>query len=545
MKARSDSLIFILNNSCNSFKIKIDDSRKIYINQKYDISLIEINQIDNINSSYIFDIDENIYKNVISSQNESICIYPLLNRYKTASGIIKSIRINNSEYYHTCSNLLNYLGNPIINSSNDKVIGIYIDPKNNSNNNGIFIKKIIENFIRHKKFCNFFREYGIDIDFQNSYKLIDKSLSIMNENNFEISESLKDLNLKIPDKGSYLESIGFFKNHNYLDKSITNYVSDIKKIAENKENLGIFKRLNKNSNDDSEKNINLMIQIINFLFKLKILNISLEIGTKIGEFEQNLRDVRRQIISNNYQIITLEELKIIEKNLIIIAKKIEFNIEMNLFLNEIYMNYILNPMKINLCELEFISFVDIYSCKNSISIKDKLKDIIDGIHKYFPNIINFIAIFDNRNLNKEFFYSKNDEGKPNPPRHSILNESLNNNEKVEKSNISLNLKNNKKINKRKEIIEISNLLLSKDNKAKLKFAILMNNNQNLNLDEFKIDSIDFIFLKFKEEINSKERELNPGLKINYYEDLYEIIFEKIINVFCLKSYEISFEECEN
>ena len=241
----------------------------------------------------------------------------------------------------------------------------------------------------------------------------------------------------------------------------------------------------------------------------------------------------------------MEELKIIEKKLIIIAKKIEFNIEMNLFLNEIYMNYILNPMKINLCELEFISFVDIYSCKNSISIKDKLKDIIDGIHKYFPNIINFIAIFDNRNLNKEFFYSKNDEGKPNPPSRHILNESLNNNKKVEKSNISLNLKNNKKINKRKEIIEISNLLLSKDNKAKLKFAILMNNNQNLNLDEFKIDSIDFIFLKFKEEINSKERELNPGLKINYYEDLYEIILEKIINVFGLKSYEISFEECEN
>ena len=69
IKAKNKSLIFILNNSCNSFKIKIDDSRKIYINQKYDISLIEINQIDNINSSYIFDIDENIYKNVISSQN--------------------------------------------------------------------------------------------------------------------------------------------------------------------------------------------------------------------------------------------------------------------------------------------------------------------------------------------------------------------------------------------------------------------------------------------------------------------------------------------
>ena len=135
----------------------------------------------------------------------------------------------------------------------------------------------------------------------------------------------------------------------------------------------------------------------------------------------------------------------------------------------------------------------------------------------------------------------------------------------------MDLKYSKKINEREEITEISNSLLSKKNDEEneegnetnfkfdslmdvtldvneeeyitnLKFAILMNNNQKLNLDEFKIDinsenlhrkdnDIDFVFVKFNEEMNLKVTEINSKLTADYFEDLYEIIYEEIIRIF--------------
>ena len=85
---------FSTNNEEHKFEIKIDENRKKYTNEKYDITFIEIKKdTDNININSFLDIDDEIfeenYENLIVKKSVYLLHYPHGNLSEYSSGIMK------------------------------------------------------------------------------------------------------------------------------------------------------------------------------------------------------------------------------------------------------------------------------------------------------------------------------------------------------------------------------------------------------------------------------------------------------------------------
>ena len=111
------------------YKILMDESRKIYTNKEYDITIIEIKKEDNIDNISFFDIDNRIFENPIEIfLNEQIFMLYYYNKdhyLYYSNGIIREIKKNNYTIVHLCYNDWGS-GAPLINSTNFQVIGIHI-----------------------------------------------------------------------------------------------------------------------------------------------------------------------------------------------------------------------------------------------------------------------------------------------------------------------------------------------------------------------------------------------------------------------------------
>ena len=120
---------FTINNDKLSFEIIINDYRKIYTNKKFDVTIIEIKENDNIDVSSYLEIDEQIFKDNINDiyKGKSIYLigYPRGGKPKYAMGIIKDIDENNYDIRHLCKSDPGSSGYPIINLNNNRVIGIH------------------------------------------------------------------------------------------------------------------------------------------------------------------------------------------------------------------------------------------------------------------------------------------------------------------------------------------------------------------------------------------------------------------------------------
>ena len=126
--------------------IEISNTRKVYTNKDLDITIIEVYPNEDKIDDYYLDIDD--YKNN-NYKDEEICILQYPNGLEGASySIGKLENIDNEDIYHNCSTKFGSSGGPIINLSNNKVIGIHKGTTNsNSNiNKGTFIKYAIEEF---------------------------------------------------------------------------------------------------------------------------------------------------------------------------------------------------------------------------------------------------------------------------------------------------------------------------------------------------------------------------------------------------------------
>ena len=147
---KQGNIIISLNNDNLIYKINIDSSRKIYINELYDIIMIEIKKDDKININNFLEIDYNIFNNNLKKiyEKQKIIIFFNLNFIKYSIGIIRNI--DEANYiYHTCQSEADSSGAPIINLTNNKVIGIHIGIDSNKNiNKGILIKAIIDDFYK-------------------------------------------------------------------------------------------------------------------------------------------------------------------------------------------------------------------------------------------------------------------------------------------------------------------------------------------------------------------------------------------------------------
>ena len=144
----------IIKISMNDDKVEIDieiKNRKIYLSEKYDTTIIEIKNSDNINVNYL-ELDDNIFKNnsefYYVKRSIYVLQYPNMNKASVAYGILKKIESNSIT--HSCCTQPGSSGSPILNLFNNKIIGIHREGTNLNFNIGSFIKSPINEFIQNE-----------------------------------------------------------------------------------------------------------------------------------------------------------------------------------------------------------------------------------------------------------------------------------------------------------------------------------------------------------------------------------------------------------
>ena len=132
--------------------IVIDENRRTFTNNEYDITIIEIKEKDGFNINKMLEIDNDIdYESKLEDLYKGKSIYIIHYPYGISSnfspGLIEKIENNNIEIYHSCSTENGSSGAPIINLKTFKVIGIHIGKfKNESFNCGNILKKPLYKF---------------------------------------------------------------------------------------------------------------------------------------------------------------------------------------------------------------------------------------------------------------------------------------------------------------------------------------------------------------------------------------------------------------
>ena len=319
----------------------------MYTNEEYDITIIEIKEKDKI-ENYL-ELDENIgEKSSLSYIGESIYIlhYPKSKKIYVSYGIIKGENKKNKyKFNHLCRAEKGSSGSPILNISNNKLIGINKGVNREENVNiGLFIKYAIiafNTFFNNKeKLKEFNRRFNTQLKDIKVAKLDlskkwigDEGLKCLCENiNFK---ELKELNLswnkisdikilkkikfkrlekldlsfnKISDNINFLENM-YFKELKELYLS-NNNISDIKVFEKVK-----FKALEKLdlSCNKISNNINIL-ENVNF-HELKVLNLSWNNISDIKVFEKvKFEKLEILNLSSNFKISDINILENVNFN---------------------------------------------------------------------------------------------------------------------------------------------------------------------------------------------------------------------------------------
>ena len=152
-----------LNYSKAQYNIKIDNSRKIYVDKENDITIIEIKKEDGIDINNLLEIDLNKSEEDIINCKNSETIY-LLN-YKYNTKIIKYLcQIKNDKeqkmnFYYLSKDVDPLPGCPLLlfseRDNNTTIIGIHKEVNEKDKDyKGIFIKDIIKKFLEENNFIN-------------------------------------------------------------------------------------------------------------------------------------------------------------------------------------------------------------------------------------------------------------------------------------------------------------------------------------------------------------------------------------------------------
>ena len=173
-------------------KIEIDlNNKKLYTSQEYDVTIIEVNE-DKI--KYYIDLDESIFEENKNLYNKSIYILQYfkynLNEMKLAVsyGIIKELT-NEFNINHLCNINKGSLGSPILDISNNKVIGIHTSSSKTKNFNiGTYLKHPINEYLNNKNLIK--KDSNILITLNIKKEDINEEIYFLNEN----KNYLKELN---------------------------------------------------------------------------------------------------------------------------------------------------------------------------------------------------------------------------------------------------------------------------------------------------------------------------------------------------------------
>ena len=134
------------------------DNRITFTNREYDITLIEIKETDNINNYLelddiiIDDILNNNNKNMVYIDNEVYIIEYPEGKLSISSGQVNDIFEDKKYIFlHQCRTKAGSAGSPILNISNNKVIGVHHSALHNPKNNrrkATFLNYPIKEFIK-------------------------------------------------------------------------------------------------------------------------------------------------------------------------------------------------------------------------------------------------------------------------------------------------------------------------------------------------------------------------------------------------------------
>ena len=231
-----------INNNEKNLIIKIDN-RKIYLNKRYDIAIIEIKEHDDIN--YYLELDDNLFKENIEFSYEGNTIYDIQyiksDNVSVSFGIIKEIK-NYYDIIHLCSTDSGSSGSPILNIATNKVIGIHKEASNIFNfNKGTFLKIPINEYI--EKNINISKNqmnYSPNLKIQESIPL--RLFRTLNNENFEFEEVFHykyNYNIYFGCWNEVLkclcfidEFFNYFKNNKFITKN-DSFLSLFKNIIEN------------------------------------------------------------------------------------------------------------------------------------------------------------------------------------------------------------------------------------------------------------------------------------------------------------------------
>ena len=150
-------IIKILVNQGNFSKtIVIDAGRKLYTNEKFDITIIEIKDSDNLNYIHYLEIDERVFYDCKYIKEKYPAVYIINYKGKSPEAIYSlgnmTISIDYINIEHKCNTWPGSSGSPILELSSFKVMGIHKGNKlTKTINVGTFLKYPIEEFQKLNK----------------------------------------------------------------------------------------------------------------------------------------------------------------------------------------------------------------------------------------------------------------------------------------------------------------------------------------------------------------------------------------------------------
>ena len=143
----------------------IDLTNRIkYINNEYDITIIEMNEKDNINN--YLELDDNIELNEKYIDKTIYIIQYPEGELSVSYGILNNICIDKKyNFNHKCSTRGGSSGSPILNIKNNKLIGIHKESNNKKYNRGLFLNYPIKEYlqINNNKLEEFNKKYNLNI----------------------------------------------------------------------------------------------------------------------------------------------------------------------------------------------------------------------------------------------------------------------------------------------------------------------------------------------------------------------------------------------
>ena len=293
---------FSINNEEEHYKILIDESRKIYTNKKYDITIIELKEKDKINENYFFEIDSGIFhknsKEIFTKKDIILLHYPKGIKMEYSNGKIQNICEDNYTFHHSCCTNNGSSGGPIINSINCQVIGVHRGASTKNYNLGTFLKEPINKF---KEQIN--KSQNNKRNLKKDYKKNITSKNSINRNIDNKKEDEKIINKNISEIGcqSLSSSIKISRrntqNIDNMKKSINSYLSssDISKFNLH-DNIIKNNYIKINKNIKSKSIINKNVDEITIQYKIKNIKNIKSIRIFGDEFVKNNKEKCKIII---------------------------------------------------------------------------------------------------------------------------------------------------------------------------------------------------------------------------------------------------------